>query len=86
MLAIKIHKTEFAFLVELISPQLVPLLTYKIERDYFLIETPKDVYEKVLNELSDILSEKGFDENYEPNNFGRKVEILINKFSEKFYE
>ena len=43
-------------------------------------------FEKVIDELSSILMEKGFDEKSEPNSFGISIEVLIDKFSEAIYE
>ena len=83
---IKLHKTDYLFLLQLISLRVRDSLVYKLEGDYYIITATRGVIEEILDELSEVLSEKGFNENLEPNVLGRMIESLIDKFSENIYE
>lgn len=95
---IKIHESDITFLEKNIkNDSALSGLRSAIERGlitikgkytidkYNAILTAEDVSE-ILDELGDLLSLKGLDDNSEPNALGRRIESLIDIFSDGYDE
>lgn len=46
----------------------------------------KEYFENLLDEVSDILTDKGMDENFEPNELGLQIEEIIDVLSSAVYD
>lgn len=86
MAALKMHISDFKFLQTLTNPLDLSTSDILLERDFYIIILPKEVLESILDKVSDILAQKGFDENYSPNSLGIRIEGLIDQLSRIVYE
>lgn len=57
------------------------IIKEKYTTDKYNLILSAETVSKILDELGDLLSLKGLDDNSEPNSFGRRIEGLIDIFS-----
>lgn len=77
---IKVSKSDAELLEKLAF-----LKVEKQANEFFIVGT-KEFYSRLLDKLSDKLSEVGFNKNDEPNEIGLKIEDLIDKFTPLVYD
>jgi|GEM_PF-3850317 len=83
-----IDKEDFYFLLE---SKLSTSLVESINKNAIIkfgnvhLQISKKDIEEILDYVGNELSTKGFDENDEPNGYGLRLELLIDKLSKIFY-
>jgi hypothetical protein len=89
MSVIVLKKKDFSFLLESkIESDILSDLrdNYSVKHESIHLDLEKEVIERILDFLGDELTRNGLDENDEPNDFGIRIENLIDKFSRAVYE
>ncbi|MEM7086260.1 MAG: hypothetical protein AAF489_08770 [Bacteroidota bacterium] len=81
----KLLKKDFEFIIKIIESLPKSLNYIKNDDFYVVFEADDKTVEDLLDKLSDVLSEKGFDENDNLNAIGVRIEKIIDPISDVFY-
>lgn len=83
---IKLNKNDFEYLFKVFDSLPLELNYRKMNNHNVIIESDEIVIEKMLDRLSDFLTDKGFDSNDNLNHIGGRIEKIIDAISTVFYD
>jgi len=81
----KLLKKDFEFVIKIIDSLTKNLNYIKNDDFYVVFEANDKTVEILLDKLSDVLADEGFDANDNLTNIGTRIEKIIDSISEKFY-
>ena len=81
MRAITLSKSDFSILEKISIPEQLSSLNPVLKGGQIILEGTKEQFEMLMDSVSDELSVRGFSSTFEPAEYGRALEGIIDVFS-----